>query len=107
MTLDLVVRQAVKEAVREALAELREQGSLSVGDDQPLTYAQGAEYASLSTETISEWVCKGILPATGKGHTRRVTRAGIRLALQRVAEKTKPVKTAPSERANAIVRSIR
>ena len=104
MTLDLVVKMAVKEAVREVLAEI---GGLqfAAAGDRPLTYAEAADFASCSPETIGAWVKAGRLPATGKGKLRRVTRDGVRQALAHLIE---PVakKTAPASRAASIVRSL-
>ncbi len=82
MSLDLLVKEAFREVVREEIrAALREAPGASA--DAPLTYCQAAELLQCDVSTIGQWVKAGVLPAHGRGKLRRVYRADVLRALER------------------------
>ena len=86
MTIDLVVRDAVREVVREEIrSALKEFGGFGLGADAPLTYAQAADFVGCHPNTVADWVKRGLLPATGTGKLRRVKRADLLVVLEKLS----------------------
>lgn len=86
MSLDLVVKDAVREVVRQEIrAALRELNGPGLGADELLTYSQAGLVITCHKNTIAAWVKKGLLPSTGKGRMRRVKRADLFVVLEKLA----------------------
>ncbi len=86
MSLDLVVKEAVREVVREEVrAALRDFTGAGLVADAPLTFKQAAQLMSCHVNTIATWVKRGLLEANGKGRMRRVKRADLFLVLEKLS----------------------
>ncbi len=82
MSLDLgpAIREIVREEIRAALAEYR-----GASADEPLSYGQAAKVVGYHVSTITKWVGLGLLPAHGRGKGKRVYRADVLKALEKVS----------------------
>ncbi len=86
MSIDLVVKDAVREVVRQEIrAAFRELAGPGLGEDAPLTFKAAALLISCSPNTIANWVKRGLLAAIGKGRMRRVRRADVFMVLEKLA----------------------
>jgi excisionase family DNA binding protein len=105
MTLDLVVKDAVREVVREEIrAALKELGGFGLGVDAPLSYRQAADFVGCHVNTVADWVKRGLLPSSGRGKLTRVKRSDLLLVLEKLAA---PVTTeTPAEIAARILNTI-
>lgn len=82
MSIDLVVKGAVREVVREeiraALAELK-----LTAADQFQTYDEAAAFVGCCVTTITGWTKEGALKTYGRGRTIRVLRSEVIAAMAR------------------------
>jgi len=81
MSLDLVVKSAVREVVREeiraALAELK-----LTAADQFMTYGEAAAFVGCCVATVTKWVQDGALKSYGRERTIRVLRSELIAAME-------------------------
>lgn len=80
--LENYIRDLVRQAVKEALADLQALAPSSSTTVEYLTLDQAAKRAGVSKSTLRNWIRAGTLKAVGRGRTIRVRPADLDAALQ-------------------------
>lgn len=105
MTLELALKNLLRDAVREAVRE--ELGATPRGPSAEfLTYGEAARHVHVSVATIKRWVRTGRLPAFGTGRVKRVKAFEVEQCLRGQPAPRRP-KATGDERVVSILDSLK
>lgn len=104
-TIRLVVREEVRSAMRELLAEAR--AAPAGNPDEKLTKAEAAALAGASLSTVQRWISSGELPVEKKNRHIRVRRGDLEALLTRSHQIVKGSEADADELADRLIRESR
>lgn len=99
------LKQLVKEAVREALAELGYRPGAAAADEDLVKLKDVRPRVDVGVSTLKKWIAAGQLPSYGKGRSVRVRLGEVRACFARRRAAVADPST-PGAKANAILATL-